>query len=204
MRGRTRPEEQPKLAKRRLNKHSSIKSGRTIGERREHLETASERLAARKKVKKRQNLRIIVTVAVFLIAAVAGVFLVVSILKNRETHAEETGTTVVTKVYKPTVEVVDQHGGGGITARMSEYIGMAEADFREKGLTITRAVIPASSIREVDFYLDGHTGFIKATIDRGTGVTAEDAERMLRYLAGQGINEFEYIDVRIDGKAYWK
>lgn len=198
-------ENTPTLARRRANKHSKLKSGRTIGERREHLETASERLAARKKVKTRQKFRVFITVIVFLVVAVAAVFVVVSLLKNSEIHAEDTAPTTVTKVYKPTVEVVDEHvGGGGITTRMSEYIGMAEVDFKEKGLTITRAVIPANSIREVDFYLDGHNGFIKATIDRGTGVTAEDAERMLRYLAGQGIADFEYIDVRIDGKAYWK
>ena len=87
---------------------------------------------------------------------------------------------------------------------MSEYIGQAEADFRDAGLTPTKAVIPAGSIREVDFYLDGVTGYIKTTIDRGTAVTVEDSERMLRYLASIGVSEFTYIDVRIDGKAYWK
>ena len=198
-------EDEPRLARRRLNKHSKIKSGRTIGERREHLETASERLAARNKVKKRQRLRVVITVVVFLGAAAAVVLLVVNLLKAREVHEENTSTTVVTNIYTPTVPIIDEHGTtGGITARMSEYIGMSEVDFRERGLIISRAVIPAGSIREVDFYLDGHPGFIKTTIDRGTGVTAEDTDRMLRYLAGQGISEYEYIDVRIDGKAYWK
>lgn len=196
---------EPKLTKRKLNKHSRLKSGRTIGERREHLETASERLAARKKVKKRQNFRVGMTVVLFLVVAVAAVVGVIVFLKNRETNEIETAPTTVVKTYTPSIEIVDENSGAGnITARMSEYIGQLEADFRDLNYTPVKAVIPAGSIREVDFYLDGFSGRIKTIIDRGTAVTAEDADRMLRYLTGQGISEFEYIDVRIDGKAFWK
>lgn len=196
---------EPKLAKRRLNKHSHIKSGRTIGEKRERLETASERLEAKKKVKKRQNLRVFMTVVVFLGALAAAIFMIITFLKQREVNEIETTPTTVVKTYAPTIEIIDDNAGAGnITARMSEYIGQLESDLKDLGLIPTKAVIPAGSIREVDFYLDGHNGFIKTTIDRGTGVTAEDTERMLRYLAGQGIADFQYIDVRIDGKAYWK
>lgn len=197
--------QEPRLARRRANKHSKLKSGRTIGERREHLETASERMAARKKVKKRQNLRVIITVVAFLLATVAIVVFVVIFLKQRAANEADTAPTVVVKTYSPTIGITDENSvGGKITSRMTEYIGQLETDLRDLGLTPLKAVIPAGSIREVDIYLVGHNGYIKTTIDRGTGVTAEDTERMLRYLKGQGINEFEYIDVRIDGKAYWK
>lgn len=197
--------QEPKVAKRRLNKHSRIKSGRTIGERRERPETSNERQEARKKVKKRQTFRVGFTIVLFLVVAVAVIILVVIFLKNRATNEAETAPTVVVKTYKPTIEIVDENvGAGGITTRMSEYIGQLEADLRDLNFTPVKAVIPAGSIREVDIYLDTYTGFIKATIDRGTGVTAEDTSRMLRYLEERGINEFQYIDVRIDGKAYWK
>ena len=197
-------EEEPKLARRHANKHSKIKSGRTIGSSRERLETKSERLAARAKVKKRQNLRIVITVISFLVIIGAIIFFVVRFVKQREANEADTAPTVVVKTYKPTIEIIDENQAGSLTSRMSEYIGQAESDFKDVGLTPVKAVIPAGSIREVDFYLDGVSGFIKTTIDRGTAVTVEDAERMLRYLAGQGVSEFTYIDVRIDGKAYWK
>lgn len=198
-------QQQPKLAKRRLNKNSRIKSGRTIGERRERPETTNERLEARKKVKKRQTFRVGFTVVLFTIVAIVAIILVIVFLKNRATNEAETTPTVVVKTYRPTIEIIDENASAsGITTRMSEYIGQLENDLKDLNLTPVKAVIPAGSIREVDIYLDGHTGFIKTTIDRGTGVTAEDTERMLRYLTGQGIGEFQYIDVRIDGKAYWK
>ena len=197
--------QEPKLARRRANKHSKIKSGRTIGERRERLETASERMAARKKVKKRQNLRIVTTVAIFLVAALAIIIFVVVFLRQRAANEADTAPTTVVKTYVPTIGITDENSTSGkITARMTEYIGQLETDLRDLGLTPLKAVIPAGSIREVDIYLVDRDGFIKTTIDRGTGVTAEDTERMLRYLDGQGITSFEYIDVRIDGKAYWK
>lgn len=197
---------EPKLAKRRLNKHSRLKSGRTIGERRERLETKSERLEAKKKVKKRQTFRVGFTVVLFMVVAAAAITLVVVFLKNRaENEAETSSSAPIVRTYKPTIEVVDQSASsGGITSRMSEYIGQVESDLKDLSITPVKAVVPAGSIREVDFYLDGYTGFIKTTTDRGAGVTAEDTERMLRYLREQGINDFQYIDVRIDGKAYWK
>jgi hypothetical protein len=35
-------------------------------------------------------------------------------------------------------------------------------------------------------------------------VTVEDADRMIQYLEEEDETDYEYIDVRIDGKAYWK
>ena len=94
--------------------------------------------------------------------------------------------------------------GGKITARMLNYIGRAERDFRDLGYSPTKVVFPINSIREINFYLEGHPGFIKMTIDRDSAVSAEDANRMIRYLSEQGITEYSYIDVRLEGKAYWK
>ena len=195
----------PELVRRRANQKSTLRSGRTIAERREHVETASERMAARDKVHHQKQRRLVLTVIGFIICIATAVFAGAWLFRGKEQITEY--TTTVYNPYTPTIEVVDEDAGltsGKITSRMKEYIGMAEADFRELGYTPVKVVIPSGAIREVDFYLDGISGRIKLTIDRGSGISVEDADRMLRYLAGQGITEFEYIDVRIDGKAYWK
>ena len=195
----------PKLARRKENRKSTMKSGRTIGEKRERLETASERLALHKKLKVKKNLRIIFTTVGFLIALALIIFLLAPFFKKGD-DSPVSETIIVP--YSPTIEIIDEDAPGtdSITSRMKEYIGQAEADFRELGYIPVKAVIPTGAIREVDFYLEGYTGFIKMIIDRGTGVSVEDADRMLRYLAKNGISKegFQYIDVRIDGKAYWK
>lgn len=194
---------EPVLARRSANRHSYLKAGRTIGEQREKLETANERELARQKDKRKKHFRVFFVSAGFIILAA-----ILAIIYFEFFHEDGRKATAEVEdyTYVPTVEIVDEDSaaGGEITSRMKDYIGQAEADFRSLGYQPVRVVIPTGTIREVDFYLDGYPGFIKMIIDRGTAVSVEDADRMLRYLASQGIAEFQYIDVRISGKAYWK
>lgn len=192
----------PKLARRRENRHSTIKSGRTIGEKRERLETKNERNAARKKDKQKKVLRVFFTVFGFVVLIV----ILVGLSSLFFNHEADVAPEESTENSNPTIEIADEDSTSGsqITTRMNTYIARAEKDFRDLGYTPTKAIIPSGSIREVDLRLDGYTGFIKMTIDRGSAVSAEDADRMIRYLSGMGVSDFSYIDVRIDGKAYWK
>ena len=194
----------PKLARRKLNRESTLKSGRTIAEKREKLEKASERAEAHKKIKQRQIGRMVLTTMGFL-AIAAGLIYIATFFVNNPDVNPTVATTVAS--FEPTIEIIDEDAtatGHQISARMKEYIGMLESDLRELGYTPRKAVIPTGSIREVDFYLENYDGYLKTIIDRGTGVTAEDADRMLRYLASIDVTDFQYIDLRIDGKAYWK
>lgn len=196
--------EEPKLARRRQNRKSTIMSGRTIGEARERLETKNERVAARKKDKKKKTFRISFTIIGFALLAIVLFGLCFSFLGNRE----EDPITITTETpAELTIKVVDEDAGatsGKITSRMETYLAEVEQDFRELGYTATKAVVPTGSIRTVHIYLEGHKGYIKMTIDRGSAVSVEDADRLIRYLAAQGINDFEYLDVRTPGKSYWK
>jgi len=198
----------PRLARRSLQRHSHIKSGRTIGAKRERLETAHERAIARQKTKRRNYLRIISVTIIFVF--LIGVLVALSRIFFGP-HSADTNQKIDIATSDqqplPTIEIIDEVTSNqptSITDRMRGYIGLVEADLRDLGLTPARAVLPAGSIREVDLYLDGMTGFIKFTIDRDSAVSAEDAERLLRYLSSIGVTEFTYIDVRLPGKAYWK
>ena len=198
-------EEPPKLARRKMNRQSTFKMGRTIGEQREKLETKNERNAARKQDKKRQVRRIIFTIFGFVILIGGLIFLCFFFVGSGE-PAPIVATTEESVATEPTIEIIDEDASAGsrITNRMRSYIGQAEQDFRDLGYRPTKAVIPSGAIREVDFYLESHPGFIKLHIDRPTATSVEDADRMLRYLADQDTTEFQYIDVRLAGKAYWK
>lgn len=198
----------PKLAKRSLNRKSTIMSGRTIGEKRERLQTANERAAARKKDKKKAARRVMFTIIGFLVAIGILVFFGWHFL-NREQESIPTAIIdePVSTEYQPTIEIIDEDATaaeGKISSRMTTYIGQVERDLRDLGYQPVKAVIPSGSIREVNLYLDGYPGFVKMTIDRGSAVSAEDTDRLIRYLSGQGITEFQYLDVRLPGRAYWK
>ena len=106
----------------------------------------------------------------------------------------------------PTIEVIDE--ATGVTAKMSarlrEFIANLETELRERGLTVTQARIPVGRLRGVDLSLAEFTGTFKVSLDRGIGVTAEDIERMIKYLRERGIETVEYVDVRVERKAYWR
>ena len=196
--------EEPKLVRRRENRKSTIMSGRTIGEARERLETKNERVAARKKDKKKKTFRISFTVIGFALLTIILIGLCFSFLSSREDDPVEIVTETPAEL---TIKVVDEDANatsGKITSRMETYLAEVEQDFRELGYKATKAVIPTGSVRTVHLYLEGRKGYIKMTIDRGSGVSVEDADRLIRYLAAQGTNDFEYLDVRTPGKAYWK
>lgn len=196
----------PTLASRRMNRNSSFKMGRTIGERREKLESSSERMAARKKSEKKRTVRVSITSAVFFLAAIVLIYVGIVLVSGRKVDPSDPGI-IDTTSYEPTVEIIDADAsaaGISITNRMREYIGMIEVDFRDLGYKVVKAVIPSGGIREVDLYIEGKNGYIKTTIDRGTAVTVEDADRVIRYLAERGIGDFEYIDARVEGRAFWK
>lgn len=198
------PAPEPVLARRSANRHSSLKAGRTIGEQREKLETANERELARQKDKRKSHFRVFFVSLGFIILAVILAVVYFVFFRGGE---DQTVVVEPEPAYQPTIEIVDEDAAatsGKITSRMKDYIGQAEADFKALGYQPARAVLPTGAVREVDFYLDGYSGFVKMIIDRGTAVSVEDADRLLRYLAGQGITDFQYIDVRLPHKAYWK
>lgn len=193
----------PELVRRSLHKKSTIISGRTISEKREKPETANERAEARKKDKMKSTFRVIITIVGFIVLGAILVALYLNFTGNAPIEPEV--EVEVNNSYKPTIEIMDATGAGGkIPIRTYEFIGRAEHELKALGLKPSRAVLPNGTIREVDFYLEDHSGYIKMTIDRNPAVSAEDADRMIRYLAGQGITDYEYIDVRIDGRAFWK
>ena len=109
-----------------------------------------------------------------------------------------------TESKEPTILIYDESGSKNISGRIKEYVYYLEGDMKDLGYRVERAVLPAGNMREVDFYIEGRKEYYKANLDRGTGETAEDIVRMIKYLDENGIGEISYVDVRIEGKAYYK
>lgn len=175
-----------------------VRLGRTIVAERERAESDSERMMARKKAHRKQKTSIII---VLLMAVVLGLAFYIGMdeFLNRR---EETTTQEVEKI-KITAQIVDEDNRGQISTRTRSYIAQLEQDLRELGYRVTKVTLPTGMSRELFVDLDGRPGYFKVNLDRATAVTAEDIDRMVRYLAEKEIVP-EYVDVRIDGKAYYK
>ena len=202
-----------------------MRVGRTIAEERERIESESDRLAARELSRRREAMQTAILVVAVVAIVILGVISVKNLL-NKGTgggSSEKLGSEVT---YVPTVQVIDESGASAkMSRRMSEFIGMVEADFKEIGFKVTRVAIPTGLAREVDVYIsgggssgaegsgseesdsEGSSGelpyYFKMNIDRGSGVSVEDAERMVRYLSERGLTP-SYVDVRVEGKAFYR
>ena len=179
-----------------------MQAGKTIAAKRERLEADSERERARKAIRKRKVAAIL---AVILLAGLL-LFLAVRVFQEWIEWASKREEVIVIE-KEPNVEVIDDATGKAaseLSSRVKEYIANLEEEFAVLGRNVVRARIPIGKIREIDIEVEDFSGLIKTTLDRNAAVSAEDAIRMLNYLEGQGISGCEYIDVRVERKAYWK
>lgn len=75
---------------------------------------------------------------------------------------------------------------------------------QQKHIVVTMLVLPAAS-REFDLYIDGARYYGKFNLASDTA--RQQAGTFLatkHYLEGKGLAPQEYIDVRVDGRAYYK
>ncbi len=178
---------------------ANIKRGRTIVAERERTESESER----RKMRQKETMRKRMTAATFVVAVLAVIVLVVAIgrfIWNKMRPKEEAEI----QTYTPTVEIIDERGDGYAekSEKVRSYIGLIEQDFQDAGYKVAKVVLPGDKLREIDVYLDSRGEYYKCQLDRGTAETVEDAVRMIRYLDKNGITPI-YVDVRIEGKAYY-
>lgn len=177
-----------------------MKKGRTIVAEREHAESESERMQARRQAhrrKKRSALMGVLFLAVIGLSAYLG-------FRELENRREETLDRSVAEKLEVTVPVVDENGNSKISERVRLYIAELEREFARKGYTVERVTLPMGMIRAVYVDLEGKDVFLKMNIDRAVSVSVGDAEKMFKYIEEHGLHPNEYVDIRLEGKAYLK
>ena len=93
-----------------------MKRGQTIVAKRERQESASERMLARKKVRNKRILSVVVVVLILIILTILGVMGWQVLFKDKVIDTTTEATTP-----EPTVEIVDE-AGVGVSGRIKEYI----------------------------------------------------------------------------------
>ena len=177
-----------------------MKIGKTIASSREKAVSESERMTARRKEEKRKKMSGSIFFAILLLIIVVIAGFVVNAMNERKKRELPDSYT---KIYNPSVEIIDEDGSGYITDKIKTAVGMLEEDFGELGYKVTKAIVPSGTTREVDIYLENIDAYFKIHVDRNTAESAEDAVRMINYLEKEE-KKAGYIDVRIAGRAYYK
>lgn len=110
---------------------------------------------------------------------------------------------------EPAVEVIDETGIQTVnnqvlaSDRFLGFMGRMVGRLQDQGLTVTRVVLPENTTRQLLLSIEGVGYPAKVNTDRPAGEQAEDIARTVRYLNRKGIAP-QYIDVRVEGKAYYK
>lgn len=87
--------------------------------------------------------------------------------------------------------------------RFIGYLGQMLGAIRMQRVgSVERIVVPASA-RQIEVFLKGRKYPIKTHVDRDPYAQVEDVKRALTYFDKKGITP-KYIDVRVEGKAFYK
>lgn len=175
-----------------------MKLGRTIVGVREKTESESERLKLREKKRKKNRFSATLFILVMVFLGVSLYFFVRNSFLNRKEISRK-------EQNKPTlsVEIIDESGFSRTTERIKEYAGRIEQELKSMGYSVQKFVLPRDKIREIDVYLGGKNGYFKCSLDRNVAETAEDIDRMVKYLERKGIVVQQYVDVRVEKKAFY-
>lgn len=132
-------------------------------------------------------------------------------VRGTDTSFVDAKGVVFTRNYysMPNIVIEDASGvnvGGGVatSAKFLSFVGKTVVEIEmNPGLKVARVVIPHGSARYVEFYLDGRNYPFKAQITRDAYAQAHDIAVMTRYIDSRGLQP-QYVDCRVEGKAYWK
>lgn len=110
----------------------------------------------------------------------------------------------------PSLRITDQSGmsssspGQSIMSnRFMSYIGQVIGLTKAEGRTVTNIVIPPGMTRQIEVHLDGVSYPFKLTSDRSAGESVHDMMQSLEWMQSHG-RAPEYVDVRVDGKVFYK
>lgn len=95
-------------------------------------------------------------------------------------------------------------GQPAVASKTVAFIEAVQYQIEQKGLSTSTYVLPAGT-SELDMYLDGQHYFVKFNLASDTALQQVGTFLAVkRNLEGRGIVPGSYIDVRVDGRAYYK
>ncbi len=131
-------------------------------------------------------------------------------INSRQNYVDARGVVFEKNYYtSPGLQIVDESGirpeqGTAVaSSRLLGFLGHVVAGAGERGYTVTQAILPAETTRQLDIYVKGSPSRIKFSIDRGAGEQVEDMDRVIRFLSSRHVKP-KYIDVRVAGKAAYR
>ena len=129
---------------------------------------------------------------------------------NKVYFVDDSGVTFEQNYFNPPkVAVRDESGlptrGGQevINRQFLSFLGQAVSEFSQHKLKVSEAILPANTVRQVWFKVEGRESQIRMTVDRSARSQVRQAIVTLGYLDKNGQSS-GYIDVRVDQRSFYK
>lgn len=182
----------------KIQSERDYRVGKTIAGATNHARQRNlEHIAARKR---QQRKNFFVAIGSLVIVAIVVLTIVNYVDAKIKEHESEVAAA---NPVEPTVTIVDENVGSNVSSRVKTFVARLEADASDYQQKVDHVVLPFQKAREILVYFVGRNEYYRMTTERGSTVQMEDAERMMRYLDGKELSP-EYVDLRIEGKAYYK
>ena len=130
-------------------------------------------------------------------------------INGKQYYVDASGVPFETNYFsQPEVKIIDnsgaslQAGEASVSRRFLGFVGLVVSLAKTSGYTVTQAVLPANTTRQLDVTLSDTNLLVKMSIDRPAGEQVEDMSRAVKYFVGRGKMP-SYIDVRVSGKAFY-
>jgi len=133
-------------------------------------------------------------------------------INNKQYYVDSNGLPFETNYFaNPLVQIIDNSGitykTGTTTAiasnRFLGFVGRIVSLTKASGYTVTQALLPPNTTRELEVRLKETSYYVKLSIDRPAGEQVEDMTAAIRYFIAHGQSP-QYIDVRVSGKAFYR
>jgi hypothetical protein len=130
-------------------------------------------------------------------------------INGKQYYVDASGIPFETNYFSsPEVKIIDnsgaslQAGEASVSRRFLGFVGLVVSLARSSGYTVTQAVLPINTTRQLDITLRDVNLLVKMSIDRPAGEQVEDMSRAVKYFESHGKMP-SYIDVRVSGKAFY-
>lgn len=119
--------------------------------------------------------------------------------------------TVFTRNYfdSPQLRIIDNSGLSTDTSqnvtsqRFLGFVGLVIGLAQDRGLVVSDVTIPPLTAKQLQVKVRGVRPYFKLSVDRSAGEQVEDMARIINFFKRKGIAP-TYVDVRIEGKAFYR
>ena len=130
-------------------------------------------------------------------------------INDKQYFVDEDGVAFETNYFSnQIVNVVDNSGASleagqaSISKHFLGFVGQVVSLCSREGYTVSEAILPSNTTRQLNIRIKDNDLLIKMTIDRSAAEQVSDMSRAVKYFTSNNLMP-TYIDVRVDNKVFY-